>query len=135
MEALKVHEDFIAETHAVGVDVMARAAVALKLSDATPLLCKHLADPATPQNSLDDLVAALGSLGGKEARRALKEFLLTYRGDPAYFGNPAPLTAAGEGLLKSGDAEDRRTVDYVAGDKWTISPVAKYLQKALEKRP
>jgi PQQ-like domain len=131
MDALKVHEDFIAETHAVGVDVMARAAAALKLADAAPLLCKHLGDPATPQGSLDDLVGALVALGGKDARRALKEFLLTYRGDPAYFGNPAPLTLAGEGLLKIGDAEDRRTVDYVAGDRWTISPVAKYLQKAL----
>jgi hypothetical protein len=134
MDALKVHEDFIAETHAVGVDVMARAAAALKLGDAAPLLCKHLGDPATPQNSLDDLVAALVSLGGKESRRALKEFLLIYRGDPAYFGNPAPLTSAGEGLLKNGDAEDRRTVDFVAADKWTLSPVSKYLQKALEKR-
>jgi hypothetical protein len=76
----------------------------------------------------------LASLGGNPSRRALKEFLLTYRGDPSYFGNPAPLTAAGEGLLKSGDPEDRRTVDYVANDKWTLSPVAKYLQKALESK-
>jgi hypothetical protein len=134
LEALQTHEDFVADTHAVGVDVMARAAAALKLADAAPLLCKHLADPATPQNALDDVIVALVSLGGKDARRALREFLLTYRGDPTYYGNPAPLTAAADGLLKIGDAEDRRTVDYVAGDKWTLSPVAKFLQKALEKR-
>jgi hypothetical protein len=134
VDALKVHEDYLNDTHAVGVDVMAQAAAALKLTEAAPLLAQHLADPATPQSSLDEIVAALASLGGKDARRALKEFLLTYRGDPSYFGSPAPLTAAGEGLLRTGDVEDRRTVDYVAGDKWTLSPVAKYLQKALEKR-
>jgi hypothetical protein len=134
MDALKVHEDFISDTHAVGVDVMARAAAALKLADAAPLLCAHLADPATPQTALADVVRALASLGGKEARRALKEFLLTYRGDAAYFGDPSPLTAAGEGLLAMGDAEDRRTVDFVASDSWTIGPVAKYLGKSLEAR-
>jgi hypothetical protein len=134
VEALKSHEDFVTDTHAVGVDVMARAAAALKLSEAAPLLCKHLADPATPQTSLNDIVRSLVALGGKEARRALKTFLLTYRGDPSYFGDPSPLTAAAEGLLKSGDPEDRRTVDYVSGDKWTLPPVAKFLQKATEKR-
>jgi hypothetical protein len=134
LDALNVHEDFLSDTRAVGVDVMARAAAALKLSDAAPLLCKHLEDPATPQASLDDVVGALVALGGKDARRALKTFLMTYRGDPGYYGNPAPLTLAGEGLLKTGDAEDHRTVEFVAGDRWTLSPVSKVLQKALEKR-
>jgi outer membrane protein assembly factor BamB len=134
LEALKIHEDFITDTHAVGVDVMARTAAALKLADATPLLCAHLADPATPQTALGDIVRALAALGGKDARRSLKELLLTYRGDPSYFGDPSPLTAAGDSLLTMGDAEDRRTVEYVVNDSWTIGPVAKYLSKALEAR-
>jgi hypothetical protein len=42
---------------------------------------------------LKEIVSALGALGGKDARRAMKEFLLTYRADPAYFGDPSPLLA------------------------------------------
>jgi hypothetical protein len=134
LDALKAHEDFISDSHAVGVDIMAKTAASLALAEAAPLLCAHLADPATPQPALKEIVGALVALGGKDARRALKEFLMTYRGDPGYFGDPSPLTEAGEGLLKLGDAEDRRTVEFVAGDGWTLSPVAKFLQKALEAR-
>jgi hypothetical protein len=131
LDALKVHEDFLADTHATGVDVLARAVAALRLKDAAPLLAAHLGDPATPATALKEIVAALTALGGGEASRALKEFLVTYRADPAFFGDPSPLTIAAEGLL-GGSAEDRRTVEFVAADKRTLAPVARYLQKAVE---
>jgi outer membrane protein assembly factor BamB len=134
VDALKAREDFLADSHAVGVEVLARAAAALSLKDAEPLLCAHLADPATPQTALKDIVAALVTLGGAPSRRALKELLVTYRADPSYFGDPSPLTSAGEALLAQGDAEDRRAVEFVANDKWTIDPIRHYLQKALEAR-
>ncbi len=137
LEALATHEDYLMDSHAVGVDIMARAVGSLGIKEAAPLLSAHLVDPATPQSALKDIVGALVTLGGAPSRRALKELLVTYRADPAYFGDPSPLTAAGDGLLKLGDAEARRTVEFVASDvvgNWTLAPVSKYLQKALEAR-
>ena len=117
-----------------GVDVLARAVAALDAQRGGAAPVAHL--PIRPRRRTRSRTwsARWSTLGGKDARRALRELLLTYRADPRYFGDPAPLTIAGEALLKLGDAEDRRTVEFVATDKWTISPVAKYLQKALEKR-
>src|SRR5262249_28791878 len=88
LEALRDHEDFLADKHPRGVDVLARLAAALGLKEAVPELAAHLADPATPQNALKDLATALVALAkddrAKESARALTSFLLTYRADPAF---------------------------------------------------
>jgi hypothetical protein len=130
LEALAEHEDFLADKHPRGLDVLARLAAALGLKEAVPELAAHLRDPATPQTALKDVVVALGRLGGKDAARALQSFLLTYRADPMFIGDPAPLVAAAEGLLAAG-VEERRVAQLIASDSRTISSV----QQALKGKP
>src|SRR5207237_949979 len=114
-----------------GVDTLARACALLDAKDAAPELAAHLLDPATPQPALKDVSAALAGLGGKEALRALRELLLTYRADPLFLSEPSALTIAAEGLLKHGSADDKRAVAFVADEKHTIPPLARYLKTAL----
>jgi outer membrane protein assembly factor BamB len=131
LDALKLRYDYLADRQPHGVDVLARACALLEAKDAAPELAAHLLDPATPQPQLKELAAALASLGGKDATRALRELLLTYRSDPMFLSEPAALTLAAEGLLKHGSADDKRVVSFVAEEKRTIPPLARYLKTAL----
>ncbi len=150
LEALKLHFDYLADRHPHGIDVLARAVASLDAKEAAPELAAHLLDPATPQAALKEISAALAGLGGlaakpdeassseasrKVAVRALRELLLTYRADPMFLSEPAALTIAGEGLLKLGGADGKRTVAFVADEPRTIPPLARYLKKALEPAP
>jgi outer membrane protein assembly factor BamB len=131
LEALRVRFDFLEDKHPLGLDVLARTVAAIDAKEAAPELAAHLVDYATPQPALKEVAAALAGLGGAAAVAALREFLLTYRADPMFIGDPASLTIAAEGLLKSGGPEERRTVSFVAEEKRTISPVGLYLKKVL----
>jgi outer membrane protein assembly factor BamB len=135
LDALKVRYDFLADKAPNGLDVLARAVTALDAKDAAPQLAAQLLEPATPQPVLKELVAALTHLGGKDAVRAMRELLLTYRADPTFLADPTPLTLAAEGLLRIGGPTERRTVQFVAGDKRTLAPVAKAISKLLAESP
>jgi hypothetical protein len=131
LDALRVHFDFLEDKQPTGLDVLARAVAQLDAHEAASSLGAHLLAAATPQTSLKELAAALGGLGGKDAAKALREFLLTYRADPTFLAEPSALTIAAEGLLKVGSADDRRAVAYVAEEKRTLPPVQAYLKKVL----
>ncbi len=129
-DALATHSDYLTDKRAVGVDVIARAAASIDARELAPAIASHLADPETPQTSLKDIVVALGALGGKDAARALRTFLLAYRADPIFLQDPTPLTSAGSALVKMG-AEERRSVTFVAEERRTLPPVAEALKAAL----
>jgi len=131
VDALKVKYDFLADKTPAGLDVLARAVTALDAKEAAPQLAMQLLEPATPQPALKELVAGLTHLGGKDAVRALRELLLTYRADPTFLADPTPLTLAAEGLVRIGGPTERRTVQFVGGDKRTIAPLAKAISKLL----
>lgn len=131
LEALREHYDFLDDQQPRGVAVLARAVAALDVKEAAPLVAAQLADHETPDRALKDLAATLGTLGGADATRALTRFLLMYRSDPAFAADPAPLTVAGEALIKAG-ADARKTVAFVVDDKRTLAPVARELKVSLD---
>jgi hypothetical protein len=131
VEALHRRYDHLEDQRPQGVDVLARTAAAIGAKDAVPELAAHLADPATPPAALKDIAAALAALGGKPAAAALRELLVNYRADPLFLVDPAPLTIAGEALLKFGDATDRRAVEFIAEEPRTLPPVGRYLKTAI----
>jgi hypothetical protein len=131
IDALKVRYDFLEDRTPQGVDVLARAVATLEAREAAPQLAVHLLDAATPQPLLKDISAALAGLGGKEAIKALREFLLTYRADPTFLAEPSALNIAADGLLRQGGVDEKRTVRFVAEDKRTLPPVGSYLKKVL----
>jgi outer membrane protein assembly factor BamB len=131
LEALAEHFDFLDDRTPRGVDVLARALGALGVRESAPLLAAHLADHETPERALKDLATTLAQLGGPDATRALREFLLAYHADPAFLLDPSPLAVAGEALIHAG-VEARRAVAYVVDDKRTLQPLARQLRVSLD---
>jgi PQQ-like domain len=131
IEALREHYDFLEDRQPRGVGVLARALAALDVKEAAPLVAAHLADHETPSRALADLTTTLAQLGGADAARALREFLLTYHADPAFAVDPAPLAVAGEALIQAG-GDARATVAFVADDKRTLAPLARQLRASLD---
>jgi hypothetical protein len=132
LEALRERYDFLDDKQPRGVDVLARALAALDVKEAVPLLAAHLADHETPTAALKDLTAALATLGGPEATRALAEFLLQYHAAPDFAADPSPLVVAAEALVKEGGVEARRAAVYVADDARTLAPLARQLRAVLD---
>jgi hypothetical protein len=131
VEALKQTYDFLEDRRPRGLDTLARAAGAVGATEAVPVLTQRLADPSTPAPALKDIIAALVQLGGKDAVVPLRQTLLVYRGDPMFASDAAALQRAGEGLLKLGGENERRTLQFVALEPHTLPALSGHFSKLL----
>ncbi len=129
--ALKQSYDFLEDRRPRGLDTLARAAAAVGANEAVPVLAQRLNDPSTPAAALKDIVAALVQLGGKDAVMPLRQTLLVYRSDPMFASDAAALQRAGEGLLKLGGENERRTLQFVAMEPRTLPALAGHFSKLL----
>lgn len=130
--ALEQHYDFLADKNPHGVEYLARTAAAIGDTQAVPLLGRQLLDGLVAAHALKDIVRSLTALGGGEAVTPLRNFLLTYRCDPAFQADPAALVLAAEGLLKIGGPEGRRVVGFVAEEARTIPALTRDLGALLQ---
>ena len=131
MEALRVRPDYAEDRQPKRLDFFARAVTNLKAKQAIPLLVEHLRLPDTDLQAVAPIAEAAISLEAQEALEPFQDFLLQYRADPAFVGDPAPLIAACNVLLKLGGAKQRSLLLFVAEAAHTIDPVASHLQRAL----
>ncbi len=132
--ALKQSYDYLEDKRPRGLDVLARVATALKVTEAVPVLAERLLDPNTPAAALRDVVLALTKLGGKDAISPLRNALLVYRADPQFASDPDVLRRAGEGLLALGGEPERRLLQYVSMEPRTLPGLATHLRKVLDDR-
>ena len=131
MEALRVRPDYAEDRQPKRLDFFARAVTTLKAKEAIPLLVEHLRLPDTDLQAVGPIADAAIALQAKEALEPFQDFLLQYRADPAFVGNPAPLIAACNVLLKLGGAKQRSLLLFVAEAPHTIEPVSNHLQRSL----
>jgi outer membrane protein assembly factor BamB len=131
LEALRVRPDYAEDRQPKRLDFFARAVTNLKAKDAIPLLVEHLRIPDTDLQAVAPIAEAAISLEAKEALEPFQDFLLQYRADPAFVGDPAPLIAACNVLLKLGGAKQRSLLLFVSEAPHTIEPVASHLQRSL----
>jgi len=131
IKALGQHTDFSAGRKSRGVDVMARALGAMQAKGAAAALASHLRQPDTAPLVVNDIVAALVAMDAKESVPDLRDFVMMYRADPAFAGDPAPLIGAIEALLKLGGPAERELLLYVAEDRRTLESVRIHLRRAL----
>lgn len=130
---LSRHADF-AEGHAApAVEVLARAAGAMKAEGkpTVPALIDHLRRPETPAPALTQIARALAAIGSVEALPALRDFVTMYRADPLYDGDPTPLVAASEAMLAIGGPAERQLLLYLAEEPRTVEPLRAHLRRAL----
>jgi outer membrane protein assembly factor BamB len=131
MEALRVRPDYAEDRQPKRLDFFARAVTTLKAKEAIPLLVEHLRLPDTDLQAVAPIAEAAIALEAREALEPFQDFLLQYRADPAFVGNPAPLIAACNVLLKLGGAKQRSLLLFVAEAPHTIEPVSSHLQRSL----
>ena len=123
MEALRVRPDYAEDRQPKRLDFFARAVTTLKAKEAIPLLVEHLRLPDTDLEAVGPIADAAIALQAKEALEPFQDFLLQYRADPAFVGDPAPLIAACNVLLKLGRAQAAVAPAVRGGSPHTIEPV------------
>jgi outer membrane protein assembly factor BamB len=128
---LETHADYADSRAAPAVEILARAAGAMKATTAAPALVAHLRRPETPPAALTQIARALAAIGATDALPALRDFVTMYRSDPLYDGDPTPLVAASEAMLALGGPPERQLLLYLAEEPHTVEPLRVHLRRAL----
>jgi outer membrane protein assembly factor BamB len=128
---LERHADYAEGKAAPAVEILARAAGAMKARAAVPALVAHLRRPETPPAALTQIARALAAMGATDALPALHDLVTMYRADPAYDGDPRPLVAASEAMLALGGPAERQLLLYLAEEPHTVEPLRVHLRRAL----
>jgi outer membrane protein assembly factor BamB len=128
---LSTHADYAEGKSAPAVDILARAAGAMKATPAAPALVEHLRRPETPPAALTQIARALAAIGATDALPALRDFVTMYRADPLYDGDPTPLVAASEAMLALGGPAERQLLLYLSEEPHTVEPLRVHLRRAL----
>ncbi len=133
IETLKPRYDFLEDTRAMAVDIMARALGDLKAKQAVGPLLAHLKDPETPISAVEEIVKALISVDDKSVVTPFRDWLLYYRADPSFKDASLVLNLIADGLMKLGGEEERQLLRFVQNDSQTIKPLRTYLAEALKR--
>jgi outer membrane protein assembly factor BamB len=132
--ALRLHADYAEARQAPPVELLAKAVAALGPNGrlAAPELVKHLRLPDTSSAAAAQIANALAATGASDVGvPALRDFLTMYRADPAFEGDPTPLVAAAEALLKLGGPGDRELLLFVSAEPRTSPGLRAHLHRAL----
>jgi outer membrane protein assembly factor BamB len=137
VEALRSHADHADGVRPPDVELLARALGAIgpaAAKQAAAPLAEHLGLPETEPGAVTEIARALAALGGEEAVPALRDYLVMYRADPLYQGDPVPLYAVSDALVKLGGPMDRELLLYVAEEPRTLDALRGYVRRALGSR-
>ena len=132
IKALKVRYDYAEGTKPRGLEILARALAALETSEGIGLLIDHLMDPETSLVAVREIAVAATRAKARAAIPPMRDFLTTYRADPAFSADPGPMLAVVEGLLQIGGSKERQLLKFVADDPRTVEKLRAYITNALE---
>jgi hypothetical protein len=131
LEALKRHASFTQDIPPPPVEALARAATAMKLKKAAPLLISHLRDPQTPAKALPAVFEAIASLGGKSEIAPVERFLCLHHAEPAEEHLKEGLKAAMRTLLALGGVPVKDTLKRIAQDPMSMPGLGECADKIL----
>lgn len=129
--SLQKHSDYAADHRTHGVDVLAKAVAAMQAREAAPALVGHLHQPDTGLLAVAEIAEALVAMEARDTLPELKDFLLEYRADPSFAGDPAALIAVSEAVLRLGGPAERTLLFYVSEDPRTLDALRTHVQRAL----
>jgi outer membrane protein assembly factor BamB len=129
--AIRIHADYAAGVKPANLDVLARAAGALRAKAAALLLAEHLRLPETEPAAVLEIARALAAMQAEEALPALRDYLSVYRADPFYESDPSALLAVTDALVKLGGSPERELLLYMAEEPRTLQPLREYVRHAL----
>ena len=132
--ALGVHADYAAVAGPAAVanlEVLARAAGALRAKETALPLAEHLRLPETEPAAVLEIARALAAMHADVALPQLRDYLAVYRTDPLFGGDPSPLLAIVDALIELGAAPERELLMFVAEDPRTLPPLKEYVRRVL----
>jgi hypothetical protein len=122
--ALGRRYDFLEDTRAPPLEVIAPALVEAQVRSAARDLVAHLMDHETPAPVLPTVVSAALALGDDSVLPVLRSFLVLYRADGSFRADPQALVLTAEGLFKRGGPQDRDLLTRLAADPRTHEPLS-----------
>lgn len=134
LAALAQHGDFVSGTAVPPVGPLAQAAAGMGATEAVPLLIAHLADPATPDDALQSVVQALGTLATPEVVQPLLAFVRLYHADGAGQGMALALEAAMNITAELDPAAAQPVLEDVAQDEQSGTSLRLRAQHLVERR-
>ncbi|MBI5488520.1 MAG: PQQ-binding-like beta-propeller repeat protein [Deltaproteobacteria bacterium] len=118
--ALDTHTDYLMNTQAPPMGVVAQALVAMGARQAVTGLVAHLLDPETPIEDLQEVAQALVELGDASLISTFESYLTLYHADSAFAQNTNALNALADGLLKYGGDPERHFLDNLISSGHTL---------------
>lgn len=124
--------DYIKGTRPQAVEVMAEVLGQLKSKEAVPVLLQLLTHPHTTVKELVAITNALLSIGDTSIIRPFREFLLTYRADPAFAQDIHALQKMAQALFQFGGPAERQVLVFLAEDNRTLPRLQEYILRILD---
>jgi outer membrane protein assembly factor BamB len=118
--ALDTHTDYLMNTQAPPMGVVAQSLVAMGARQAVTGLVGHLLDPETPLDDLQEVAQALVELGDASLITTFESYLTLYHADSAFAQSTNALNALADGLLKYGGEPERRFLDNLVASTFTL---------------
>jgi hypothetical protein len=131
VDAIRKHADYADGVKPANLDILARAAGSLRAKAAAEPLAAHLRLPETEPAAVVEIARALVAIDAPDGLPALRDYLSAYRADPLYDGDPSPLLAVTDALVRLGSAPERELLLYVAEEPRTLPAVREYVRHAL----
>jgi len=132
LAVLRVKHDYVEGTRPLGLETVARALGSLEVKEGMDLLVDHLMEPDTSLGAVKEIASAVTRARFREAVFPLRDYLTTYRADPAFAADPSPMIAVVEALLQLGGSKERQLLRFVADDPRTVERLRAYIANALE---
>jgi outer membrane protein assembly factor BamB len=132
VDALHMRFDFLEQTQAPPMGVVAPALVNMGERTAVPGLLSHLMNHETPVQDLREIAAAIKALGDPSVTGTLSQFIVLYHADSSFIGNEDALAMAAEAMLTHGGQAGENLVAKVRDDPQTLPELQTMLRDILD---
>jgi outer membrane protein assembly factor BamB len=133
LASLDQHYDFLKDVlRPPPVGPIAQALAAMKDKSGAPALAMHLLDPASTDEDVKEVAAALAVLGDAPELPALKQFFVLYRASADSEDIEHAVVSVGQAILRLGGKDGRALVERASGDPSTVESVKTKLHGLLE---
>ncbi len=133
VDALKMRYDYLEQTQAPPMQIVAPALVNMKEAGSVPELLAHLMNHETPIENLSPILTAVEALGDASVVAPLMKFITLYHADAAFLGNEEILAQAAAIVLKFGEKEKaEKFILATRQDVQTLVPLKAELREVLD---
>ncbi|MBW2277680.1 MAG: PQQ-binding-like beta-propeller repeat protein, partial [Deltaproteobacteria bacterium] len=132
VEALHMRYDFLEQTQAPPMGVVAPALVNMQERSAVPGLLSHLMNHETAVEDLREIALAIHELGDPSVVGTLTQLITLYHADSSFISHEDALAMAARGILKYGGQGGEKMVADIRDDPQTLPELKTQLLEILD---